>query len=108
MDEEKIGKELVTRMTLDSLEYYKGSQKMNLEKICCIHVLEFIPNGDDNEYNYTVTGVGEFHEKGSNDKPDINNTSEGPMRFEMEIKIECDEIISINKRVSIYPMHPSY
>lgn len=108
MDEEKIGKILATRMTPQDLEYYIGSRKMDLMKICDIHVLEFIPNGDDNEYNYTVKGNGEFYEKGSYDEPDINRTSEGQMIFEVEIKIENDEIISINKRVSIYPLHQPY
>ncbi len=78
---------------------------MNLKQICKAFVTSFTPQDNNNEYNYQVDGIGEFIERENSNENDIVASSEGPMRFEGEIKVEDDEIISINKRISLYSLH---
>ena len=59
MDEEKIGKQLIQMISPQNFSYYIGSKKVELKDIQHLSILNF-EKGDYGEYNYCVTGCGEF------------------------------------------------
>ena len=102
MDEEKIGKQLIQMISPQNFSYYIGSKKVELKDIQNLSVLDF-ENVDYEEYNYCVTGCGEFIVVEGNG---IDFSSDGIMSFEAYIKVDNDKILSVNNRIDLRSLHP--